>query len=179
MKKILAIAGSNSKSSINRQLVHYAADKLEDVDISLLDMNDFELPIYSPDVEKESGIPQSAHTFMELIINADAVILSLAEYNGLHAAAFKNLWDWASRIQMNIWADTPMLLMAASPGGRGGMNVLRVSKELFPHFGGNIVADFSMPNFYDNFANGKITNPDLEAQLLTAVNQLNESITNN
>jgi hypothetical protein len=59
------------------------------------------------------------------------------------------------------------------------MNVLRVSKELFPHFGGNIVADFSMPNFYDNFANGKITNQDLEAQLLTAVNKLNDSISNN
>jgi len=42
--------------------------------------------------------------------------------------------------------------MAASPGGRGGANALKITRELLPHFGGNVIADFSLPRFYDNFS---------------------------
>ena len=35
-------------------------------------------------------------------------------------------------------------------------NVLKVSKELFPHFGANIIADFYLPSFNHHFKNGQI-----------------------
>ena len=42
MKKIIAFGGSNSKESINKQLASYAANKVENVEVSLLDLNDFD-----------------------------------------------------------------------------------------------------------------------------------------
>ncbi|MCB0388003.1 MAG: NAD(P)H-dependent oxidoreductase, partial [Winogradskyella sp.] len=60
MKHILAFAGSNSKDSINKQLAVYASRLIDDVTVTILDLNDFELPIYSKDLEAEQGIPANA-----------------------------------------------------------------------------------------------------------------------
>ena len=67
MKKILAFGGSNSKASINQQFAHWAASQVKDATLILPDLNDFEMPIYSIDREKESGFPQLAHDFIGLI----------------------------------------------------------------------------------------------------------------
>jgi NAD(P)H-dependent FMN reductase len=176
MKKILAIAGSNSKKSINKILATYIANKIENVEVKILDWNEIELPLYSPDLEAENGIPENAVKFNQLIQNTDAIVLSLAEYNGLHTAAFKNLWDWASRIEMKFWSEKPIFLAATSPGARGGANVLRVTKELFPFFGGNIIVDFSLPSFNKNFQEGKIIDEELENQLTQKVQEFQKSI---
>ena len=45
MKSIIAFAGSNSKQSINKQLAIYASSLVKDTSVSILDLNDFELPI--------------------------------------------------------------------------------------------------------------------------------------
>ncbi|TVP44062.1 MAG: NADPH-dependent FMN reductase, partial [Halomonas sp.] len=50
--KVLAFGASNSKSSINKKLAFYAAQQINDADISLIDLNDFEMPIFSEDREK-------------------------------------------------------------------------------------------------------------------------------
>ena len=95
MKKILAFGASNSRNSINKQLVTYAAGQLTDVEVLLLDLNDFEMPIYSIDREKESGIPELAQQFKQHILDADGILISFAEHNGAYTAAFKNVMDWA------------------------------------------------------------------------------------
>ena len=41
MKNILAFAGSNSKNSINKRLATYAAQQMENVDTTIIDLNDF------------------------------------------------------------------------------------------------------------------------------------------
>ena len=169
MKTILAIGGSNSRNSINRTFASYVANKLENVKVITVDLNDHELPIYSPELESGSGIPENALAFDRLVDSSDGIVLSMAEHNGLHAAAFKNLWDWVSRINVKLWKNKPMLLMAASPGGRGGANVLKVTKELIPHFGGQVIADFSLPSFQKNFQEGELINKELSAQLAEKV----------
>lgn len=55
-KKIIAFGASNSTKSINKTLANYASKKLAKVEFELLDLNDFEMPIYSADREAESGI---------------------------------------------------------------------------------------------------------------------------
>ncbi|MEM6726460.1 MAG: NAD(P)H-dependent oxidoreductase, partial [Bacteroidota bacterium] len=81
-------------------------------------------------------------------------------YNGLHTTAFKNLWDWLSRLPldkpMQFWEGKPMFLLSTSPGKRPMSNVLKVSKELFPFFGANIIADFHLPSFYHFFKDNKL-----------------------
>ncbi|MEQ8927680.1 MAG: NADPH-dependent FMN reductase, partial [Fulvivirga sp.] len=59
----------------------------------------------------------------------------------------------------------PMLLMATSPGSRGGENVLAAAKSYFPFMEADIIADFSLPSFYDNFSNGGIANTELASRL--------------
>lgn len=176
MKNIIAFAGSNSKNSINKDLVVYASTLVENAKTTILDLNDFELPLYGIDLENEKGIPENAHKFLNLIKESDGILLSLAEHNGAYSTVFKNLFDWLTRINGKIFFNKPMLLMATSPGGRGGLTVLEMAKGRFPFHDGNIVEIFSLPFFGNNFADGRITNEDFNGQLKNAIEQFNKQI---
>lgn len=176
MKQIIAFAGSDSQTSINKQLAVYAAALVEGAEVTVLDLSDFELPVYSMNVELADGVPDNAQKFLDLIKSTDGIVLSLAEHNGTYATVFKNLFDWMSRIDGKLWSDKPMLLMATSPGARGGATGLEIAQGRFGFMGGNIVGSFSLPSFGDNFSDGKITNQELNNQLLEEVNQLAESL---
>jgi len=176
MKKIIAFAGSNSKQSINKQLATYAASLLEEVSTKILDLNNYELPLYGIDLENKSGIPQNAHQFLNEIKSVDGIIISLAEHNGAYTTAFKNIFDWMSRIDGKLWSEKPMLLMATSPGGRGGQSVLEIAEGRFPRMGANIITIFSLPSFNKNFKDGKITDPELKSSLKEAVDTFQSEI---
>ena len=176
MKKIIAFAGSDSKTSINKQLATYTANLVENVKVEVLDLNDYELPLYGIDLEQEIGIPENAHTFLKTIQEADGIVLSLAEHNGAYATVFKNIFDWMSRIDSKLWGNVPMLLMATSPGPRGGQTVLEVAKGRLPYMGGNIVGDYSLPSFNENFGDGKIVNDTLLEKLHVAVAKLQADV---
>ena len=169
MKKIIAFAGSNSKNSINKELAIYTASQISNIEVEVLDLNDFELPLYSIDLENEHGIPDNAQLFFDKIKLSDGIVLSLAEHNGAYSTVFKNIFDWMSRIDGKLWSDKPMLLMATSPGGRGGATVLEIAKGRFPYMGGNIVSDFSLPFFGNNFSDEGIKEEELDQQLKVAI----------
>ncbi|MDO4224959.1 MAG: NAD(P)H-dependent oxidoreductase, partial [Bergeyella zoohelcum] len=102
--------------------------------------------------QTENGIPQQAQQFAEKVDTADLVIMSLAEHNGSYTVAFKNIFDWISRIpSRTAWNNTPLFVMATSPGGRGGAGVLQAATQSFPHYGGNVVESFSLPFFCEKF----------------------------
>jgi chromate reductase, NAD(P)H dehydrogenase (quinone) len=176
MKKIIAFAGSNSRASINKQLADYAANQLEGAKATILDLNDFELPLYGIDYENKHGIPEPATTFLNHIKESDGIILSLAEHNGAYSTAFKNIFDWMSRIDNKLWNNKPMLLMATSPGGRGGATVLEIAKGRFPYMGGTIAATFSLPNFTTNFSEEGISDVALRADFEKALATFQEAI---
>ena len=138
-----------------------AANKITGAQIKILDLNDFELPLYGIDYEKKFGIPENAQRFLDEIKNSDGIVLSLAEHNGAYTAVFKNMFDWMSRIDGKLWNNKPMFLMATSPGGRGGASVLKIAKERFSLMGGNVVAEFSLPFFEQNYSFSGIADSDL------------------
>jgi len=152
MKNIVAFGASNSSQSINKQLARFAAYQLDDVEVSLLDLNDFEMPIFSVDREKSSGIPDLALLFKKQLENSDGIIISFAEHNGAYSAAFKNIFDWISRIGKDVWANKPMFLMATSPGARGGQTVLDIAVNKFKFMNPNTQISFSLPSFHKNFS---------------------------
>jgi len=164
-KKILAFGGSNSSKSINKILASYVAGQIQNADIHIADLNDYALPLYSMDLESDQGIPDHAHAFAKLIENTDGIVLSLAEHNGLPTTVFKNLIDWLSRIDQKIWKNKPMILLATSPGARGGASVLGIMKNLLPFAGAHLVADFSLPSFYDHFSEEGIKEESLRNDL--------------
>jgi chromate reductase len=177
MKKLLIIGASSHRDSINRTLAKYTGSQIPDSELIDLDLNAFEMPIYSQDREEEHGIPEAAKNFVNAIQASDGVILSLAEHNGSYTAAFKNVLDWASRHEPKLWSEKPILLMATSPGGRGGATVLAAAEQTFPHLGANVTATFSLPSFYDNYsAEEGLINADLKLKLDDALQKFRKSI---
>ena len=173
--KVLAFAASSSRQSINKQLAQYTANQIENADVELLDLNDFEMPIYSSDRENESGIPEQAQTFFKKIGEADAIVISFAEHNGSYPAAYKNLFDWATRIERNVFQNKPAVYLATSPGPGGAQTVLAAATGSAPYFGAEVKASQSIPSFYDNFdlEAGKFRNAELADQVKAAVATLN------
>lgn len=164
MKKLIVLGASNSSRSINRKFAGWAAEQ-SGIAYELLDLNDFEMPIFSIDREEQSGFPDEAIAFKKLISEADGLIFSMAEHNGAYSAAFKNIMDWISRIEKGIWSYKPMLLLATSPGGRGAQTVLEIAAASFPRRGAEVVASFSLPSFNDNFKEDQgITNETLREE---------------
>lgn len=173
MKKIIAFGGSSSKTSINKQLAIYAANLFENASVEVLDLNDYEMPIFSVDKEKEHGIHSLANDFYAKIGSADLIVLSLAEHNGAYSTAFKNVLDWTSRINAKTFQEKEMLLLATSPGARGGSSVLDIASKRFPFQGGIVKGSFSLPSFYENFdvVNG-IIHPEYKNQLLEIIKSI-------
>lgn len=148
---ILAFSTSTSSSSINHTLVEYAAARLRTqspaVQVELLSLIDYEMPIYSADREQQDGIPAQAHSFYEKIGAADALLVSFAEHNGAVTAAWKNTFDWMSRINGPVWQQKPVVMLAATPGGRAGANVLGNQEKLAPFQGADLKGLYGVGNW--------------------------------
>lgn len=172
---IIAFAASSSRKSINKQLVRYASTLLNKAKVEVLDLNDYELPLFSQDKEEELGHPQLAKDFLAKIANSDGIIISFAEHNGSYTAAYKNIFDWCSRIEPKVFSNKPMVLLATSPGARGGATVLATAVQSVPRFKGIVKASLSIPSFYDNFDADKqcLKHEELNEQLVDAVSHLN------
>ena len=174
--KIVGFAGSNSSTSINKKLVIYVSSLFSNVEVEILDLNDYELPLFGVDIEKEIGQPELATQFLQKMNSADLLVVSLAENNGNYSVAFKNIFDWASRQEKNVFQEKDMLLMATSPGGRGGASVLEIAKNSFPRYGANILATFSLPKFYENFdvETNTISNSELNNEIIQIVEKITQ-----
>lgn len=170
MKKIIAFGASNASASINVQLARYATSLLSDVQVILIDLNDYEMPIFSIDRERATGIPEPAHRFKSQLQDVDGVLISFAEHNGSYSVAFKNLLDWCSRLEGSMWLNKPLCFLATSPGGRGGLSVLEAAADRAPRMGGEVISTFSLPFFGNNFnPELGITDPELLSQLQQAL----------
>ena len=166
--KVLAFAASNHRQSINRALAGYAAKRLQHiypgVEIEFIDLNDYEMPIYSIDRENANGVHALAQELFGRIGASDALIVSFAEYNGFVTAAWKNIYDWMSRIDQKVWQDKPLALLAATPGPRAGENVLQTQELTAPFFGMNIKGKYGVGNWRDVWDGSNLTKPaDVEA----------------
>ena len=117
-------------------------------------------------MQNKIGIPEAAHYFFGQIKNADAIVLSVAEHNGNVTSAFKNLWDWTSRIEQKLWMNKPLFLASTSPGGRGAKSAFDIMQNLLPHYGGNVVASLTLPLFNDNLQGDTIIDSAKQSQLL-------------
>ncbi|MBN45123.1 MULTISPECIES: NADPH-dependent FMN reductase [unclassified Methylophaga] len=172
--KVIAFAASSSKQSINKQLVTYAASLVDKAEVEVLDLNDYELPLFSVDIEKELGQPALAQAFIAKLGSADALVISFAEHNGNYSAAWKNLFDWCSRIEQKIFQKKPTILLSTSPGERGGATVMDIALNALPRFAAEIKGSMSLPSFYENFDpdSGRVIHTDYDKQLHETMNKL-------
>ena len=139
--------------------------------MEILDINDYEMPLFSQDKEEVLGQPQQAKDFFAKLGQADAIINSFAEHNGSYTAAYKNLFDWTSRIDQKLFQNKPMILLATSPGPGGAGSVLTAATGSAPYFAGDVKASVSIPSFFDNFDSKKqeLSNLELIDKLQSAL----------
>lgn len=175
-KKILAFGASNSKKSINQALALHAASHL-DGEIVSLHLNDFEMPIYGIDKENEDGIPDLAYSFKKRIDEVDGLIISFAEHNGSFTSAFKNIFDWISRIDKGILKSKKMIIMSAAPGAAGGKRVLDHAEIIFSYNNENYLGSFSLSHFSENFSEKQgIVNNEKKKELFELLSVFEKSL---
>ncbi len=131
--KILVIPGSLRTGSLNAKLAAAAVDGLVrlDVDVTLISLGDFPLPIYDGDLESQSGVPKQAINLKRMIGAHHGVLIVTPEYNASLPPLVKNAIDWVSRVkdagetQGQVYRETPFAIAAASNGKLGGTRCLQ------------------------------------------------------
>ncbi|MGX1024192.1 NADPH-dependent FMN reductase [Flavobacterium sp. CS20] len=152
MKNILAFAGSNSSTSINFKLVSYVASQISDHKVELIDLKDFDIPMYSADVEEKQGFPKSIKKLNKHIQNADALLISVNEHNGGLSAFFKNCIDWLSRHDRDFLKNKKVFIISTSSGRGGAKMANDYTVDILPRFGAEVVSNFALTSFNHSFS---------------------------
>lgn len=182
MPKILFFAGSARKDSLNKKLADYASQIARDAgaDVTLIDLRDFEMPLYDGDLEEADGIPENAKRLKQIFVDHDAFFIASPEYNSSFSALLKNTLDWISRPHQEN--ETPLsayngkvaALGAVSPGGLGGLRGLVPLRMWLGNIGVTIVPNqTAISSGFDAFdEQGQLKQkPQLE-MLQASINQL-------
>jgi NAD(P)H-dependent FMN reductase len=173
MSKIASFSGSNSSDSINKKLSSYANILAKSHEIISLELEDFDAPIYSLDLEAKSGVPKNIKNLRQILLSVDGYLISCPEHNGSMPAFFKNIMDWISRCDDgSIFNDKPVMIMTASPGGRAGAGVIGHLSSIIPHLGAKSVHTFGLGKFHQSFdiKNTKITDSEKDKELKDKLN---------
>ncbi|MCG7587495.1 NADPH-dependent FMN reductase [Photobacterium sp. OFAV2-7] len=158
MKKILAFSGSNHSQSIHNNLVRSLAAKVTQNEVTIIDLKDFDMPMYGID-EESQGIPTKAFELRQIMNEHDALVIASPEHNGSMPAFLKNVIDWLSRAAkpgQPFFGDSkkPVLLVSTSPGPNGGATNLKTMTDLMPWWGGDVKATFSLGSYQEKFSDG-------------------------
>jgi len=129
--RVLGVAGSLRKASLNRALLRAAAGLAPPtLRIEVFELD--EVPLYNGDVE-EAGDPPGVAAFKQAIAQADGVLFVTPEYNHGVPGVMKNAVDWASRPPRGApLGGKPVGIIGASPGMTGsarGQSQLRQAFE--------------------------------------------------
>jgi chromate reductase len=93
--RILAVCGSLQSTSSNLDLLR-AAVRLAPEGMEVVLWNRLgELPLFNPDVEMATTLPQTALAWREALASADGVLIASPEYGHSLTGALKNAVDWA------------------------------------------------------------------------------------
>jgi chromate reductase, NAD(P)H dehydrogenase (quinone) len=99
MARILVFAGSARRDSLNRKLARVAAEGAIAAggEVTLIDLDDYPMPIYHGDLEAEQGMPENARKLRSLFLAHDALLIASPENNSSVSSLLKNTIDWLSR----------------------------------------------------------------------------------
>ena len=129
--RVLGLAGSLRKASLNRALLR-AAVELAPPGMRLATFDLAVVPLYDGDVEA-AGDPEGVVALKQAIRAADGLLMATPEYNHGVPGVMKNAVDWASRPPRGApLGGKPVGIIGASPGMTGsarGQSQLRQAFE--------------------------------------------------
>ncbi len=157
--RILAFAGSVRADSYNHRLVAVAAQGARDAgaDVTLLDLKDFELPLFNEDLERDQGTPENATRLKQLFLEHQGLLIASPEYNSSITPLLKNTIDWVSRPvegepRLAAYQGKVAALMAASPGALGGLRGLVHVRSILSSIGVIVLPDqIAVPQAFEAF----------------------------
>jgi NAD(P)H-dependent FMN reductase len=129
--KVLVFAGSARRDSLNKKLarIAHSAVLAAGGESTLIDLDDYPIPLYHGDLEAREGVPENARKLKALFKQHDALFIVSPENNASVPAPLKNTLDWISRDDRGESGLAPYkgkvaAIAAASPGGYGGLRGL-------------------------------------------------------
>ena len=174
--RILAFAGSARRDSLNRKFlaVAVAAARAAGAEVTLVDLNEYELPLYHGDLEDASGMPANATKLIALIAKHDGLLIASPEYNGAFTPLLKNTIDWCTRSDDDVFGGKVVAVISASPGPFGGVRSLVMAQQLLLKLGCHIVAgQTALPNAGKAFDEaGKLTDVRAEKSVTALMSSL-------
>ncbi|MCZ6853522.1 MAG: NAD(P)H-dependent oxidoreductase [Gammaproteobacteria bacterium] len=127
MAHLLVFSGSTRTESFNLKLAVQLASMAEQegATVSLVNLSDFDLPIYNGDLEITQGLPDAAKRLKNLLQENAGFIVTCPEYNGFITPLLINAIDWCTRsedasVDLSGFSDKTVLIASASPGPGGG-----------------------------------------------------------
>jgi chromate reductase, NAD(P)H dehydrogenase (quinone) len=183
--RILAFAGSTRKASFNKLLVAAAVKSAETAGakVTLIDLKDFPLPLFDEDYETEYGMPENAARLKKLFIEHNALLIASPEYNSSISAVLKNAIDWISRRAKGEPMKAAFLgktaaIMAASPGGLGGIRGLVHLRSILQNVGVLVMPDqIMLPEAHTAFNDdGTLNNERKQASIDALTEELVETV---
>lgn len=152
--RILAFAGSARRDSLNRKLLAVTVKAVETAggEVTLLDLNDYELPLYHGDLEEEKGMPENAERLLALLRDHGGLLVASPEYNSQLTPLLKNTIDWLSRSDDDPFEGKVAAVVSASPGALGGARSMQHARHLLLHLGCHVVpAQCILPKAHEAF----------------------------
>lgn len=139
--RILAFSGSSRKESFNRKFLAAAVQAVRDAggEVTLIELGDYELPLYHGDLEDAQGLPASATKLIGLIQEHAGLLIASPEYNSMFTPLLKNTIDWCTRGDDNPFIGKAAAVISASPGMLGGVRSLKLAQLLLLHLGCHVV----------------------------------------
>jgi NAD(P)H-dependent FMN reductase len=139
--RILAFSGSARRESLNRKFLASAVQFSREAgaDVTLVDLNEYTLPLYHGDLEDAEGLPANAKKLIELIAKHDGLLIASPEYNSMISPLLKNTIDWCTRDDENPFAGKVAAVLSASPGAFGGIRSLQLAQQLLLKLGCHVV----------------------------------------
>ncbi len=161
--RILAFSASARLESLNRKFLAFAVESARAAggEVTLLDLNDYELPLYHGDHEDAKGLPPNAVKLIGLITGHHGLLIASPEYNSMFTPLLKNTIDWCTRDEANPFEGKVAAVISASPGPYGGIRSLQLAQQLLLKLGCHIVpGQCVLPHADKAFdAKGRLTNP--------------------
>jgi len=183
--RILALAGSTRKASFNKQLLAVAVGGAVDAgaDVTVVDLADFELPLFNQDLEAERGLPDAAKRLKQLFVDHAGLLIASPEYNSSFTPLLKNTIDWVSRsvpgeAPLSAFTGKTAALVAASPGALGGLRGLVHLRAVLSNIQVLVLpGQLAVPAAHDAFApDGTLKDAKLQATARDIGKKLAETV---
>ena len=136
--RILGISGSLRRGSHNRRLLRAAGNTLPP-GVDLVEWEGLAgLPAFDEDLE--STPPPPVQDFLDLIEEADGILIATPEYNASLPGSLKNALDWASRpFATNPLRGKPVAVVGASTGMFGAVWAQAELRKVLTTIGARVV----------------------------------------